>query len=167
MKTGLYRHFKGSYYLVLNSLLGDDGIRYIQYVNVLSTESGYFCRPVAEFLDDVSDREDNYTGQKYRFERVTNLDDVVKNASTEQLVRELKGRVDSPFQKLDIDGLNSCVYSTDYVIGMPYEATEDSPKGVETLNVFDTAEEAWKYLKNRSSRKDITVFKRTFIEESE
>lgn len=163
-KFGLYRHFKGGYYLVMNRLL-NDGEEYVQYIDVLHIERGYFCRPVEEFSEDVSDRKDNYTGQLHRFEYVTHLDDVVKNASTEQLVKELKGRADSPLQTLDIDGLNERVYSTDYVIGIPFEATEDTPKCVETLNVFDTVEEAWECLKNKKSPIGVTVFKRTFIEE--
>lgn len=163
-KPGLYRHFDGTYYLFMNLMKGEQG-NYVQYIDVLNPQMGYFYKPLDECWEDVSERKDNYTGQLKCFELVTNLDNVVKNASTEQLVNELRKRVDSPFQSLDIDGLNECVFCSDYVVGMPYEASECSPKGVDTLNVFDTAEEAWEYLSSRKFREGTTVFKRTFIEE--
>ena len=82
-KIGLYRHFKGSYYFLMNMLRSDEEYPLVQYVNVLHPELGYFCRPYPEWNDDVSSREDNVTGQIHRFELVKDLDNSVKNISTE------------------------------------------------------------------------------------
>ena len=168
VKLGLYRHFKGSYYMAFNYVMDTvDGSTRIQYFNVFYPTLGYYVRPIEEWFDDVSDREDNVTGQTTRFEVVKTLDDVVANASTEQLVKELRKRKDSPYQTLDIDGLNDEVFSHDYVVGVKHEETEDYPKGVETQTVFDTPREAWRFMHEHPLKKNTGVFKRTFIELNE
>ncbi len=163
IKLGLYRHFKGEYYFLLNIVRGDNE-RYVQYLNIFHPEYGYFVRPYSEWRTDVSEREDNITGQTYRFERVYSIDNAVKNLSTNQLIDELKERSDSPLQKLDIEGLSAKCFNSDYVVGEAYEATEDSPKGVYTVAVCDTPQEAFDYLSTHSTKKNTGVFKRTFIQ---
>lgn len=169
--VGLYRHFKGAYYYVtgLSKNALDDSI-VVNYFNVCHPEYGSFVRPLECFIatqeDDgrlVKDRKDNTTGQIARFERVKDLNFQLGSVSTEQLITELRGRVDSPIHELDIEGLQSNVFSKDYVVGQGCEATEDTPKGVYTTAVFDTPEQAQHHLATHSHRKTVEIFKRTFI----
>lgn len=169
VKLGLYRHFKGGYYLLLN-LLRTDKVEepyYAQYLDIMHIELGYFTRPFSEWSTDVLSREDNVTGQRFRFEKVNSLLDNAQNMSTEHLIRELRCRADSPLQELDIDGLSALVYSSDYCIGEAFEATDDNPKGVSTDAVFDTPEQAFKYLREHPHSRRHKVFKRTFIEQKD
>lgn len=165
-KIGLYRHFKGSYYFLMNMLRSDEEYPLVQYVNVLHPELGYFCRPYPEWNDDVSSREDNVTGQIHRFELVKDLDNSVKNISTEQLIQELRNREDSPLQDLDIKGISDLVFSRDYCIGEEHEETEDYPQGVSVNEVFDTKEEAFKYMNTHAKNRRFKIFRRVFIEET-
>lgn len=169
VRVGLYRHFKGGYYLLINALRSDNPAEpfYAQYIDISHPELGYFTRPLSEWETDVLSRPDNVTGQRFRFEKVNSLLDNAKNMSTEHLIRELRGRSDSPFQELDIDGLSDLVYSSDYCVGEAFEATDDCPKGVSTDAVFDTPEQAFKYLREHPHSRRYKVFKRTFIEQKD
>lgn len=174
---GLYRHFKGDYFYVQN-LSKNKGQHFVSYFNVLHPEYGLFTRTIEDFtaVSDIheqfgdtieihiKDRNDNVTGQIHRFEKIVSLDNEVKNLSTQTLINELAKREDSPLQKLDIKGVSDLVFCTDYIVGNKYEATEDYPKGVETVSTFDTEEEAKNYFSTHNHRKDTKVFKRTFIE---
>lgn len=182
---GLYRHFKGAYYYVTNisrqssEVIDTDCI--VTYFNVCHPEYGYFSRPLVDFVSDndtlekddkgewfgvgtaIADRKDNVTGQIHRMERVKDLDFQLGSVSTEQLIRELRTRKDSPIHELDLDGLYSEVFAKDYVIGVKHEATDETPRGVETFEVFDSEEEAKRYAERKGNVRS-SVFKRTFIE---
>lgn len=64
-----YRHFKGTVYKIIaiakHSETLEDSVIYKHGENI-------WARPVSMFLskDDMSERPDNITGQKYRFEKV-------------------------------------------------------------------------------------------------
>lgn len=176
--VGLYRHFKGQYYYVtgLSRSATDESTVMVNYFDVCNPQFGSFVRPLNDFVDMVShfdtlgvevlivDRPDNVTGQFARFERVQDLNFQLGSVSTEQIIDELRKRTDSPIHELDIEGLRSKVFSKDYCVGEAYEETEDSPKGVYTISVFESVEEAEKYLTTHPHRKDTRIFKRTFIE---
>lgn len=170
VSIGLYRHFKGAYYYVsgLSKNAIDDSI-VVNYFNVCHPEYGSFVRPLDCFTatqeDDgrlVKDRKDNVTGQLARFERVKDLNFQLGSVSTEQLIGELRNRTDSPIHTLDIEGLHSKVFSTDYVVGVPYDNPEFS-RGVNSIVVCDTEEQAINYCLNHKLRKDTNIYKRTFI----
>lgn len=73
-KPGLYRHFKGGYYVFLNLVRDSkDYSQSVQYFDLFHPESGYFVRSLEDWNADVSDREDNATGQKKRFEYVSSI----------------------------------------------------------------------------------------------
>lgn len=165
---GLYQHFKGGYYFVQNVVRDTrtEKPTLLYYFDVFHPEFGFFVRDITEFFDYVKDRKDNMTGQETRFRKVVSLDNPENNLTTSQLIEELRERADSPLQSLDIDGLNSKVFSHDYVVGEAYEATKDFPKGVTTLAVADTPEEAFEYLKRKSNPR-ACVFKRVFIQQEE
>lgn len=182
-KPGLYRHFKGQYFYVMGvDRASEDKSFRVRYFNVCHPEDGTFSRPLHEFFsltdklekDDngewfdvglaIKDRKDNVTGQIRRFERIDNIDFQIGSVSTEQLIDELRRRTDSPIHELDIEGLRSPVFCTDYVVGIKHNATEETPAGVDPINVFFNEEDAQKYFSNQVAKARKAVFKRTFIE---
>ena len=178
--VGLYRHFKGEYYYVtgLSRSATDEETMVVNYFNVCHPEYGSFVRPLKDFIIDydtieqfgdemtlyIKNRFDNVTGQHTRFERVKDLNFQLGSVSTEHLIEELRKRTDSPIHELDLDGLQSSIFSKDFIVGEACEATEKTSKGVYTLNVFDTSEQAYEYLSTHPHKKNTKVFKRTFIE---
>ena len=169
---GLYRHFKGAYYYVtsFSKNAHTDEIM-VNYFNVCHPEYGNCVRTLTDFIrtkeEDgriIKDRPDNITGQSVRFERVEDLNFQLGSVSTEQLIEELRKREDSPLQDLDIEGLNSYVFCTDYIIGDKYDDTKEYPKGVSTIASFTTEEEAKNYFETHRRLTNIGVFKRVFIE---
>lgn len=166
-KMGLYRHFKGGYYFLMNVLRDENGdYPLLQYVDIFRPELGYFCRPVPQWNEDVSDRKDNKTGQMYRFERVMSIDNGIENFTTMQLMKELAEREDSPLQDLDIEEVSARVFSRDYCIGEKHKATEEYPQGVSVHEVYEDKEEAFKYMNTHAKNSRFGVFKRVFIEET-
>lgn len=180
---GLYRHFKGEYFYVTGvAKASEDYSVRVSYFNVCHPEYGMYSRPIHEFVGsnreyekdekgdwfavgkEIKDCEDNTTGQVHRFERVKDLNYQLGSVSTEQLIDELRKRTDSPIHELDIEGLRSKIFSTDYVVGVKHNATEDCPAGVDTINVFFTQKEAQDYFFNQCAKARKGIFKRTFIE---
>lgn len=168
---GLYRHFKGGYYYVtgLSKSAIDEKTVMVNYFNVCHPEYGSCVRPLESFVatheEDgraIKDRPDNVTGQIMRLERVKDLNFQLGSVSTEQIISELRRRVDSPIHELDIEGLRSPVFNSDYVVGVPYDNPEFS-RGVDTLVVCDTLEQAKKYRATHAVRRDTGIYKRTFI----
>ena len=166
---GLYRHFKGGYYLLLNVMRGESAsgnTAMYQYLDVMHPQAGYFCRPAVEWDEDVSLREDNVTGQKKRFEKVVSLENGLANFSTEQIIAELTSREDSPLQSADVERFNSLVFFTDYCVGEKVRDKETEEEGVFTLYACDRKEDAFKYL-NRQGNNRCEVFKRVFVSETQ
>lgn len=172
ISIGLYRHFKGNYYYVsgLSKSAEDEKTVMVNYFNVCHPEFGSFVRPLDDFVathDEkgaISDRLTNVTGQIARFEKVKELNFQIGSVSTEQLIAELRRRTDSPIHELDIEGLRSNIFCTDYVLGDKHFATEDYPCGVTTIASFEDIEKARKYYYSHKHRKATGIFKRTFIE---
>ena len=173
VSVGLYRHFKGQYYYVtgLSKSATDEKTVMVNYFNVCHPEFGSFVRPLDDFTAtheedgrSIKDRPDNVTGQIMRLERVKDLNFQLGSVSTEQIIDELRRRTDSPIHELDIEGLQSKIFSKDYCVGAACEATEDTPRGVYTVSTFDTPEQAYQYLSTHQHKRNTKVFKRTFIE---
>lgn len=75
----VYRHFKGNYYFVENVAYDSETKeRIVVYKPLYQREDGrsIWVRPEKMFLEEISERPDNITGQKVRFELV---DDIQKN----------------------------------------------------------------------------------------
>lgn len=173
VSIGLYRHFKGQYYYVtgLSKSATDEKTVMVNYFNVCHPEFGSFVRPLDDFTAtheedgrEIKDRPDNVTGQIMRLERVKDLNFQLGSVSTEQIIDELRRRTDSPIHELDIEGLQSQIFSKDYCVGEACEATEDTPRGVYTVSTFETPEQAYQYLSTHQHKRNTKVFKRTFIE---
>ena len=72
----VYRHFKGNYYFVEN--IGRDSETQedvVIYKPLYPREDGSYIwvRPKKMFLEEISNRPDNITGQKHRFELAKDL----------------------------------------------------------------------------------------------
>lgn len=75
----VYRHFKGNYYFVENVAYDSESKeRMVVYKPLYNREDGRYIwvRPEKMFLEEISERPDNITGQKTRF---TLVDDIEKN----------------------------------------------------------------------------------------
>lgn len=175
VQTGLYRHFKGDYYYVtgLSISASDERELLVNYFNVCNPQQGGFVRPLDDFValveEDgriIKDRKDNVTGQHMRFERIKDLNFQLGSVSTEQLIKELSVREDSPFQTLDVNRLNDKVFCSDYIVGEAFEGTTEAPRGVFTLTRHDSLELAFKssFRQCVSRKNPVKVFKRVFIE---
>lgn len=74
VKVGrVYRHFKGNYYFVENIAYDSETKeRIVVYKPLYEREDGrkIWVRPEKMFLEEIPERPDNITGQKYRFEIV-------------------------------------------------------------------------------------------------
>lgn len=72
----VYHHFKGNYYFVKN-IAYDSEIkeRIVVYKPLYYREDGHSIqvRPEKMVLEEIPERPDNITGQKYRFELVENM----------------------------------------------------------------------------------------------
>ena len=72
----VYRHFKGNYYFVENIAYDSKNMqRIVVYKPLYPREDNrvIWVRPEKMFLEEISERPDNITGQKHRFELVDNL----------------------------------------------------------------------------------------------
>ena len=66
----VYRHFKGNYYFVENRALDSESKQWMVVYKPLydRNDSQIWVRPEKMFLEEIPERPDNITGQKYRFE---------------------------------------------------------------------------------------------------
>ena len=67
----VYRHFKGNYYFVENVAYDSETKeRMVVYKPLYNREDGrqIWIRPEKMFLEEIPERPDNVTGQKFRFE---------------------------------------------------------------------------------------------------
>lgn len=72
----VYRHFKGNYYFVENvGLDSETKERMVIYKSTYNRpDSQIWVRPEKMFLEEIPERPDNITGQRHRFELVTEMD---------------------------------------------------------------------------------------------
>lgn len=64
----LYRHFKGDLYYVIGTAKTAAGEeKEVVVYHALYGDNEMYVRDIDDFFADVSQREDNTTGQKYRF----------------------------------------------------------------------------------------------------
>ncbi len=66
-----YRHFKGNFYLVIDTALHSETLEQYVVYKALYGEFKTFIRPLSMFFEEIDvNRADNITKQKYRFERM-------------------------------------------------------------------------------------------------
>lgn len=139
----IYRHFRGGYYL-MRSMATIEKTGEVVVVYESLQDHQVWVRPLSEFTDDVSQNENNPTGQKHRFEPVVDFQYQLGLISTETLMQELLKRGDCPDE---LKSLNSeRVWRTEYLIGrfrntyinaetttedFFYDYVEDSPEAAQ------------------------------------
>ena len=72
----VYRHFKGNYYFVENiGYSSESKERLVIYKPLYKRDDNknIWVRPEKMFLEEIPERPDNITGQKYRFELADNI----------------------------------------------------------------------------------------------
>ncbi len=64
-----YRHFKGNIITILNIAKHSENL---EELVIYEHDNSVWARPLSMFMDkeDISNRNDNVTGQKYRFELI-------------------------------------------------------------------------------------------------
>lgn len=71
---GIYRHFKGNYYLVEDvAIHSEDLTEYVVY-RQLYGEGGLYIRPKDTFLSEIDREKYPNVKQKYRFELISEID---------------------------------------------------------------------------------------------
>lgn len=113
----IYRHFKGNLYLVISVALTSSSLEPTVVYMSLSGDSQIWTRPLSEFQSFVPEGKENPTGQRYRFQQITDFGSVISLITTENLIEELKKRPDSPFNESDVEGLNEKVADREYILG--------------------------------------------------
>lgn len=132
VEKGVYKHFKGKYYLVTDTAISCDELETLVVYRPLNNPELIYTRKLSEFLSDIDpDREDNVEHQEKRFKKVSDVNDLgaLKSFTTEQLLTELGKRSDSPLAALDIKGLvNKRIAYEDYIYAVVGELLDKNPK---------------------------------------
>ena len=70
----VYRHFKGNYYLLLDTALHSETQEVFVVYKALYGDCKTWVRPLKMFLEKINqNKPDNITGQNHRFERVDKI----------------------------------------------------------------------------------------------
>ena len=149
--NGLYRHFKGGYYLVnkIATLESNTNEALVIYTSV--TTGNTWARPYKEFFDDVTNREDNVTHQVHRFELATEIKGILSLTPTEELVNELQNRPDNPYDGFKTLDEDEDVWSVQYLLGrvVNHPATQTEKEYEEFIPVtpaaFDSIDSVKRY----------------------
>ena len=139
----IFRHFKGGYYVVLYTATIEADRDAEQVVVYQSLQDGrVWTRPISSFQELVPEDKPNPTGQKYRFERVTNFNNQLNLIPTEHLVKELLSREDCP---AELQTTSDRVWREEYLVGRYDTRFIDSETSYEDfmlVNIFDSLERA-------------------------
>lgn len=164
----IYRHFKGNLYLVISVALSESALEPTVVYLSLQGDNQVWTRSMSDFESPVPKDRENPTGQKYRFEPVEDVKNVLSSCTTDNLIEELKRRPDSPFNDVDFEGLNSRVANVEYVVG---EMRSDmfSCNGVDILypvSCTDTLKEAQLFMEHNPHRcsSRTKIYKRVLVE---
>lgn len=112
---GLYRHFKGGYFVVDKIAEYESGGSCVVYSSAETQR--VFVRPLEEFFTDVSEREDNKTCQKYRFEPVKEIESVLSLIPTDTLLEEISKRPDNPYDGIKKIEEDDDVWDVSFIVG--------------------------------------------------
>lgn len=166
--NGLYRHFKGGYYVINQiALMESNPNKSDPMVVYTSVDTGNtWIRPYSEVIADVSNREDNVTGQKHRLERATNVSGILSHISTNEIIQELENRPDNPYDGIKPLKEDPDVWAVQYLVGRLQEKTE--PKTQETytefvpvtLTAWSSYEEALRYRDRYFPHRNCTIARR-------
>lgn len=161
----IYRHFKGNFYLVTSVALTSSELEPTVVYMSLYGDNQVWTRSLSEFESLVPEGKENPTGQKYRFELVKDMRSILSQCTTQSLIEELKNRPDSPLNELDIEGMNSKVVGTEYVLGelLPNPVKEND---LYCLHIRKTLEEVRGFAERNPHRLNsrMKIYKSVLIE---
>ena len=163
----IYRHFKGGLYLILACALTEDTCEPTVVYMSLNGDNRVWTRSLSDFESIVPEGKPNPTGQEHRFELVRNLSSILGQCTTANLIEELKSRPDSPFNEVDIEGLNDKVVDREYIIGELVHTMPGYPPELRSVTApKDTLEEAKFFVQNYPHRcsSRTKIFKSVLIE---
>lgn len=162
----IYRHFKGGMYLVLSVALNEETLESTVVYMSLNGDGKVWTRSQIDFESLVPEGKNNPTGQQKRFELVNDIRSTLSLCTTENLIKELKGRADSPLNDLDIEGFNDKVALVDYIVGTLVEDPSSEFTYVSPTVSVDSLEEAKSFVTNYPHRCNsrTKIFKRVFVE---
>lgn len=141
---GIYRHFKGGYYIVESiASREEDGEEVVVYTSLQNGR--VWTRPLSQFIERVPKGKENPTGQAFRFVRVAEFYNQLRDISTKALYDELLNREDCPISIIKTAEPEK-VWRQDYVVGCITKSadafTNEVNERFEVLTVKDTIEEA-------------------------
>ena len=158
----IYRHFRGGYYVVQSlAYIESTGEEVVIYQSL--QDGRVWVRPLSSFRELVPEDKENPTGQKYRFERVSNFNNQLNMISTEELVKELMTRDDCPANLLSQD--SSKVWREEYLVGRYYEIYIDSNTTQQEFNVFNVYDSLERATLAVRDNPNFRILKRTFIKQ--
>lgn len=164
--SSIYRHFKGGYYIVHSTALIEkdrDGEEVVVYQSL--QDGQVWIRPVSEFQEPVPEGKPNPTGQKLRFEKVTNFNNQLGLVPTDKLLEELFSREDCPVEMKLFD--KDKIWRTEYLIGQfkeVYISHDNIHEDFFFEKCADTLEEAKEKLK-KTNNPNYTILIRTHIKQ--
>lgn len=165
---GIYRHFRGGYYVVQSvATVESTGEQVVIYQSL--QDGRVWTRPLSEFQEPVPGYKDNPTGQRLRFEKVTNFNNQLNMIPTEELVNELLKRNDCP-PELSIAQKSERVWREDFLVGrfrsypVLTDMGQDTVTDFDVETVFNTMEEAVSRVK-RVNKTSLEILKRVFIKQ--
>lgn len=129
---GLYRHFKGGYYIVDKVAEYESGGECVVYSSADTHRA--FVRPLSEFLEDVSDRKDNVTHQKQRFEPVKEVESIISLIPTQTLLDEISKRPDNPYEGIKKIEEDADIWDVSFIVGRVVE--EINPETHDAVEVL-------------------------------
>lgn len=162
--VSLYRHFRGGYYIVHSvASVESTGEPVVVYQSL--QDGRVWTRPLSSFQEQVPEGKDNPTGQKFRFEKVTNFNNQLNLISTDKLLSELLSREDCPpeLQTLNPDK----VWRNEYLIGRYDEVYIDHLNSREDFffeKCADTLDEAKEKLE-KMGNPNLSILLRCYIKQ--
>lgn len=158
LNVGIYRHFKGGYYIVKDIAVDEEsGDVLIVYQSLQDGQT--WVRPSVVFQSRVPEGKENPTGQEFRFERVTNFDNQLSMVPTHVLLDELGRRNDCPVV------LSGKVWREEYLTGYFEDRYVDRDTSYEDFNVdlvHDSFEDAVSRVE-KLQNPQMKVLKRVFV----
>lgn len=159
----IYRHFKGNLYLIISVANSSSDLQPVVVYMSLNGDNQVWTRDLSEFESLAPEGKENPTGQKYRFELVKDMRSILSQCTTQNLVEELKKRPDSPFNEIDMNGMNDKVVGRTYILGYVDPASDTLTPilhGDSKKELVAYAERHPEYINSRTK-----VFKSVLIEE--
>lgn len=148
----IVRDIQGNYYRVMG--VGTDcatGNINIVYKSLMSEQPYIWTCELCDFLSPIpeEEQEDNLTGQKRRFEFISDFHAQLDLIPTEDLLKALSGR-EKDILRIE----KSRIKQEDYVLGRVVESEDGTERLYDVFNYFPTEQEAYDFLdKSRRNRK--------------